>query len=216
MSEQSRTLFVIGHGGHAHVIGCAARALGWNIRFLVQSEKVSQDSYGQDHLVNEAEFLKHPPAGDGWGLICGVGSVGPMAPRGRVLANYATLRDRFVSIVHPSARVDATAKLAPGVFVATGAVVANSVLLMPHAIVNSGVIIDHDSTIGPNSHIATGAVLAGHVAVGSDVFIGAGTTIIQDIRIGDDVMVGAGSLCLTSLSSGSGTWFGSPAVQRKG
>jgi len=119
-----------------------------------------------------------------------------------------------ISLIHPTAIVDADVKIGPGAIICAGAIVATKVNIGCGAIVNTGAIIDHESKIGDYTHVAPGCKIAGRVTIECHSFIGIGSTIIQGITIGSQTIVGAGSVVLKDASPNS-LIYGAPAVKKK-
>jgi sugar O-acyltransferase (sialic acid O-acetyltransferase NeuD family) len=204
----SNTIYIIGSGGHARVVARAIEENHQNPIMIVSDLK--GEAFGMDSIT-EAEFMANPPVGEKWGVICGVGSVGSMLERDRVLKRYDRFSRRFVSVISPRAMVDSSAILEPGIFVGPGAIVANNARIGEHCLINTGAIIEHDCVIGENCHVASGATVLGGVRLGRDVFVGAGTVIMQGVLVADSVVVGASSFCNHSIKNANETWIGAPA-----
>jgi sugar O-acyltransferase (sialic acid O-acetyltransferase NeuD family) len=182
-------LILLGGGGHAAVVGEAARAAGWNI----------------------AGFLDDR---DGVSLPGGVARLGAIDDLPEVLSEMrsiaaihaavgdATLRRAWLddtdgvelaTIIHPSAVISPSAEIDDGVFIGPRAVVNARTRIERGAIVNSGAIIEHDCRLGAFCHVAPGAVLAGSVRVGADALVGATAVVCPGLRIGDRATIGAGA-----------------------
>jgi len=187
-------LVIVGAGGHAKVVVATARAAGFRV------VSIADDARGR------------------WGeLLLGVAVSGPTEPvladpRAQVVLAIgdnavrlhlaATARCRFVSVVHPSAIIDATVQLGPGSVVFAGAVIQPDTTIGAHAIVNTAASIDHDCRLGQAVHVAPGTRLAGNVTLGDEVFLGIGVVVIPGITIGARTTVGAGAAVVTDLPPG--------------
>jgi len=203
----SKRIYIIGAGGHARVVARAVIAKGLTPIFLRASEEPGDcpDSMRED------DFLSSPPKGTDWGVICGVGSVGDMQSRKKILERYQSFASRFSTVICQGAIVDSTALIEPGVFIASGAIISNGVKIGMHSIINSGAIVEHDVTVGSNSHIASGAIVLGACSVADDVLIGGGAVVLQGKKVGSKSIIGAGSVCIKSIPDEGGTWIGVPA-----
>lgn len=195
-------VYVIGAGGHAKVIVATLRDLQIQIEGLFDDDPQKQNTkvLGIPVLGKREDALrfKNQPA------ILGIGH---NATRKEISLQLAF---DWITLVHPTAHVDLTAKLERGVFVAAGAVIQPDVQLGEHSIVNTSASVDHDSRIGSFVHIAPGAHLGGTVSIGTGSLIGIGSAVIPGIQIGEWSIVGAGSTVIQNLPSRI-TAIGSPA-----
>jgi sugar O-acyltransferase (sialic acid O-acetyltransferase NeuD family) len=187
------TLHVLGAGGHAKVVIATARAAGYT------SIEVHDDSDDR-----QGTMLLGIPVTGGLGAILeapdalAVLAIGDNATRARLAG---TARCRFESLVHPSAHVESSAVLGPGVVVFAGVVIQPDCRLGDHTIVNTGATIDHDCLLGRAVHVAPGCHLAGNVTLGEGAFLGIGTVVIPGRTIGEWAVVGAGAAVIHDLPS---------------
>ena len=121
-------------------------------------------------------------------------------PARRRLAQGA--RCQFISIIHPSAILDASVELGAGSVVFAGAIIQPGTVIGRHAIVNTAASIDHDCVLGEAVHVAPGARLAGNVTLGDEVLIGIGAVVIPGVTIGAGTIVGAGAAVVDDLAAG--------------
>lgn len=107
------------------------------------------------------------------------------------------------TVVHPSAFISPTARLASGVFIGPGAIVHSRARVGAHAIINSGAIVEHDCTIGENTHLAPGSVIGGTVTIGCDTLLGLGCRVLPGLSIGKHCTIGAGAVVLATVPDGT-------------
>ena len=188
-------IVVVGSGGHAKVVIATARAAGHEVAAIADDDPArwGQRVLGVEVAGPSAAVLDDPTAH-------AVLAVGANRARQR-LADAA--RCRFVSVIHPSAVIDATVRIAGGSVVFAGAVIQPDAAIGAHAIINTGASIDHDCAIGDFVHIAPGVRLAGDVALGDGVFLGVGTVVIPGVRVGGWATVGAGAAVIDDLPDGT-------------
>ncbi len=201
-----KSLAIIGAGGHAKVVADAALCSGWqNITFFddrwpnvdrVGAWKVNGNT--QSFLAQAAEF-------DGVIVAIGDNSI-----RTEKMTHFLNENIPLATIIHPSAIVSRSAKIAEGCVIFAGAVLNPDSTVGAGAIINTGAIIEHDCTLGQAVHISPGVNLAGNVSVGNLSWIGIGSSVRQCIKIGSEVMVGAGSVVVNDLPDRC-TAFGVPA-----
>jgi UDP-perosamine 4-acetyltransferase len=113
-------------------------------------------------------------------------------------------------LVHPTAHVAASARLAAGTQVMPTASVGPNAGVGRGGLVNTGAILDHDVLVGDFSVVDPGAVLTGRVQVGTETEIGSGAVLIPDVRIGAGATVGAGAVVIGPVADGE-TVVGVPA-----
>ena len=142
-------------------------------------------------------------------------AVGDVSIRRRIAERIA--RDvpqiEFPSIVHPLARLAASAIVDAGAFVAIGAAVCADARVGRHAILNTNASIDHDCVLGEFAFVGPGAALGGTVIVGTGAFIGIGATILPNLKIGENAIVGGGAVVVRDVAAGT-TVVGVPALPR--
>ncbi|WP_071884479.1 NeuD/PglB/VioB family sugar acetyltransferase [Hymenobacter sp. APR13] len=142
-------------------------------------------------------------------LLLGIG-YRHMARRQQVFDELRADGIPFGQFIHPSAFVDASVQLGPGVFISPGCVLDLNVTLAANVLLYTGCLVAHDTFIGAHSLLAPGVRLAGQVAVGERCFLGIGTTVIDSLALGADVRTGGGSVVTRNLPE-PGTYVGVPA-----
>lgn len=201
----TRSLLVLGHGGHGRVVADAALDCGYDEIAFLDDSASTRDPAGARVLgpfAAAAEFAREWPAA--------IVAVGNSDLRLELFDILRGLAFQTPSIVHPSAVVSRGATVGQGVFVAAGAVINVGARIGDAAIVNTGARIDHDCQIGSGSHIAPGATLSGGVVVGERAWLGTGCSVRQGVKIGSSVLVGVGAAVVTDLAAGE-TYAGVPA-----
>ena len=122
-----------------------------------------------------------------------VGGIGNLAIRLQVFHRLAEAGFVCPAVVHPSAVVEASAALSPGVQVFAQAYVGSDTRVGFGGIVNTGAIVSHDCVLGDYVNISPGAILAGEVQVGSGALVGMGATINLQVKIGSRARIGNGA-----------------------
>lgn len=197
----TRSLLVLGYGGHGRVVADAALDCGYEeIAFLDDGQPAGANVLGPFSMA--ADLAEAWPEA--------IVAVGNGALRLKLFDVLQRLSFRTPSIVHPSAVISRGAAIGDGVFVAAGAIINIGARIGNAAIVNTGARIDHDCEIGAGSHIAPGATLSGSVMVGERAWLGTGCSVRQGVKIGSDTLVGVGAAVVDDLSAGK-TYVGVPA-----
>jgi acetyltransferase EpsM len=117
---------------------------------------------------------------------------------------------RFQSLIHPTATLSPSCRIADGTVVFHQAILQADTRIGRHAIINTAASIDHDGSIGDFAHISPNATLCGNVTVGVGAQVGAGAVVLPGIKIGDWAVVGAGAVVTKHVPPGA-TVVGNPA-----
>jgi acetyltransferase EpsM len=122
-----------------------------------------------------------------------VGGIGNIAIRIKVFQQLAEAGFSCPAVVHPSAFVEKSASLAPGVQVFPLAYVGSEARLGFGTIVNTGAIVSHDCELSDYANISPGAMLAGEVKIGAGALVGMGATINLRVHVGAGARIGNGA-----------------------
>lgn len=210
----TRSLLIVGSGGHAKVTADALLAAGETVRGFVDTDLSRHDGrnifglpvLGEDIVLEQAAYLKCD-------LVNGIGGVGEARdiPLRRLVQERLEARGRrFVGVRHPSAivsrfaEIHATAQLFARSVIQPGAEVGRG------CIVNTGATVEHDCRVGEFTHCAPGSLVCGDVILDENSHIGAGAVVRQGLRLEGGVVVGAGSVVIHSYT-GRGPLVGVPA-----
>lgn len=190
----SRTLHIIGAGGHAKFVVAVAVACG----------HTDIELYDDDASLHGSELLGFPIIGavnKSQGPASVIIAIGDNHIRQK-LSEMLHAR-QWATLQHPSAVVD------DSVFVGMGTVIGPHVVVNPdarieaQAILNSACVIEHDCRVGNYVHIAPNATLTGGVEVGDYSLIGAGAVVLPNRVIVGDCVVGAGSVVTGHVPEGA-------------
>lgn len=188
-------LVILGSGGHGIVVAEAATEAGnWSdIVFLDDNE-------------SESQVLDFPVVGNLGGLAEIVDTdtevfvaIGDNRRRLELLKDVEESRGAIATVVHPSAVISRSAKIAAGTVICAGTIVNARAVVGLGCILNTASTVDHDCVIGDGAHISPGANLAGNVKVGERAWIGIGAAVREGIQIGRDTMVGAGAAVVANV-----------------
>jgi len=132
-----------------------------------------------------------------------VGGIGDLTVRVKVFERLSLAGFTCPAVVHPTAYVEPSAQLSPGVQVFPHAYVGSDVRLGFGTIVNTGAIVSHDCRLGSYVNISPGAILAGGVQVGDGVLVGMGVTINLLANIGPKARIGNGATVKSDVPEGA-------------
>lgn len=190
-----------GASDQARVNGYILREVGCELAALVDDTPGLMSPWDDVPLFHGwAEFepwLAEQEA-SGIGFIVAIGN-----PFGHVRCR---LHDRLVStgciattLVHPTAKICATAEIGPGLQAMPDSMVHNNAAIGRQCILNTRSLVEHDCVLEEGVEIGPGAVLAGRVSVGANTWIGAGASIRPRVRIGRNSIVGAGAVVVSDI-----------------
>ena len=100
----------------------------------------------------------------------------------------------FATLIHPSARVSASANLGDGCIVSAGAIISAYSKLGRGVFVNRAALIGHHTVIGDLCTLGPGTNIAGSCEIEDRVYFGIGSIVIDHMSIGSQSVVGAGAL----------------------
>jgi len=201
----TRTLAVLGAGGHGRVVADCAEAAGWD-RIVFCDDNPQAKAAGPWVVAGrKPELLATAATFDGV-----VAAIGANRSRLRLTRELAQNGARLAAIVHPRATVSSHARIEVGSVVFAGAVVNIGARLGQAVIVNTGATVDHDCVLEDGVHVSPGAHLAGGVMVGRETWVGIGAAVREGIAIGHQVCVGAGAVVVKPVADGL-TVVGNPA-----
>lgn len=204
-------LIIVGMGEHGRIMEVVARShklydvLGYvddRQAHLVESETVGKCLGKVDDLRKLAN--QYP-------RLFAFVAIGRNTSRELVFRKIEDLGIDFANIIHPSAVIEATARIGRNVFIGANAVVNNSAVIGNGVYINTGCIVEHDNNIGNFVHMAPGVVNGGGVKIGRNTFIGLGCVINDHLTVGEGVFIASGSVVTKNLEDG-GQFAGVPAA----
>jgi acetyltransferase EpsM len=184
-------LIVYGGGGHGKSVIEAIRAMG------------THDVVGivDDGLAKGTQVLGIPVLGGAeelpellaQGIRLAANAVGGIGDaRSRVSVFHRLIEAGFAcpAVVHPTAFVEPSARLSPGVQIMPHAYIGSEAEIGFGAIVNTSAVVSHDCRLGAYANVSPGALLAGGVRLGESALVGMGVTVNLGVAIGNGARVG--------------------------
>lgn len=190
----SKSLIVLGAGGHAKVVISTAHASGYSVQAIYDDNPAKWGSLllgvpvrGEVQQVEQLECL---------GFI----AIGDNQARKRIATQLQCLV--WATLIHPHSWADASVQVGEGTLLNAGVVVQPEAKIGRHCIVNTSASIDHDCEIDDFVHISPGARLAGGVKVGEGTLLGVGCVVLPNRTIGAWSIVGAGAVVVDDVPKG--------------
>lgn len=204
-AQEHAPVVLVGAGGHALAVAAAALASGRTLAGFFDDAPSPRAAIalGLSRLGTLRDWQDRWTTEAASPARC-ILALGDIALRQRTIkAHEVALRGRVATIAHPHASIDATAQLAPGVYVGPRAIVHARAVVAEHAIINSGAIIEHDCVIAAHAHVAPGCVLGGDVTIGPGTLLGLGSRVLPGVRVGAACVVGAGAVVVEDVPDGA-------------
>lgn len=137
----SKTLLIIGAGGHGHVVAETAIACGYIPSFLDDNNQEAVGTISQlEHLASQydAVFV----------------AIGNNEKRRELLDRV----EKPITLIHPAAYISPSATIGAGSIVLPGAIVHTGVRIGKGCIISIGALVDHNAVVGDYCHINAGAI----------------------------------------------------------
>lgn len=197
----TKSVIILGAGGHARVLIDAIKKAGQPIRGIVTRDPLMQETQvagvpviGSDETVFDYDI-------ESVLLVNGLGSTGDTKYRRQLFYKFSEKGYRFAAVIHPGAILGDDVIIGEGSQIMAGAVIQTGTQIGRNVIINTRASVDHDCLIGDHVHIAPGAVLSGSVRVGEGSHIGTGAVVIQGVVIGDYSLISAGAVIYRNVDT---------------
>lgn len=201
-----RDLLILGTGVHAkemvEIVGRANRAEPtWNLLGVIaadcRQELVGREFNGSRILACVSDLPDFPDA--------------TLVPDNEAQSIAKELpRERFASLIDPSAFVSGSAQIGVGCVIYPNSFVGFNAQIGDLVFCLSGCVINHDDVIEDYCVLASQVSLAGIVHVEADCYLGQACTIRQELRIGRGSLIGMGSVVVKDAPANS-VMAGNPA-----
>lgn len=201
-------LCIIGASGHARDCLDVALEMGYRDIVFAELDRVSARVPGFTVLEDSLDTIAALRAEERQFFI-GIGD-----PRVRRAVGERMADCQFPALIHPVATfgrdMRELARMSPGLFIAAGARIGNTVKFGAHCLVNLNAVVAHDCVLDDYASVMPGAVVCGHVALGAGCYIGANASIVQGTSekprvIGANAIVGAGAIVTRDVPAGATT-----------
>ena len=136
-------------------------------------------------------------------FVFAIGSYKTRLLRKKLLERIGIEEERYVTLVHPTAKVFSTASINHGCVIHYGSVIFN------HSVIDSFCTISANCVIGVGNLIGKGALLGSNITtttgvkIGSFSFVGSSCSIAENKEIGAGAYIGMGSSIFKNIPPGT-------------
>ena len=107
---------------------------------------------------------------------------------------------RFISLIHPTAKIIPTAKIGEGVVICPFCLVSDNVQLGDFVMMNAYANCGHDAEVGKYSILSPSVALNGFVKLEDEVFVGTHATVISYKKVGFQSKISANSVVMRDVA----------------
>jgi len=184
-------IIIYGGGGHGKALIDLIRSIGvYRIHGIVDDGLAKSKTVLGFPVLGGAKVLTDIYAQGVRLAVNAVGGIGNLNSRVSVFQKLAEAGFACPILIHPSAVVEPSANLSPGVQIFPHSYVGSEAQLGFGVIVNTSAVVSHDFSLGDCANISPGALLAGEVKIGAGVLVGMGVTINLGVKIGANARIG--------------------------
>jgi sugar O-acyltransferase (sialic acid O-acetyltransferase NeuD family) len=207
-------LIIIGAGGTSRDIAEAVEDLNadgrrWNLLGFLDDDPAKQSTLVHDHpvlgTIEDASSRFRSAR-----LIIGIANHRHPLARKSVVGRIGAARDRFATIVHPSAVVSRRATIGAGSAVLKIVTISPGAVVGEHVIVSHATAVDHEAVLHDYVTVAAHATIAGSATIFEGAYVGASSAILSSRTVGECAIVGIGAVVLNDVPART-TVLGNPA-----
>lgn len=196
-------LIVYGGGGHGKAVIDLVRSMNtYEIVGIVDDGLPVGSQVMGAPVLGGAEVLEDLKARGVRLAANAIGGIGNITPRVVVFDRLKAAGFDFPVLVHPSAVVEPTARLAAGAQIFPHAYVGSDAEIGFGCIINIAALAPHDCVLEEVVNLSPGVLLAGNVHIGARSLIGMGVTINLNLTIGAEARIGNGATVKADVPAG--------------
>jgi sugar O-acyltransferase (sialic acid O-acetyltransferase NeuD family) len=135
-------------------------------------------------------------------FVTAIGSVTNYRAKPALIEGLGLERERFISVIHPSASLSQWAQVGLGTVVLQQCTLSAGCRLGDHGLLLPGCRISHDTVVEDYNTLATGVILSGYVRVERNCYLGAGVLVRERLCLGEGCLVGMGGVVIRSVEPG--------------
>ena len=205
-------LVIVGAGGTSREVADAVDAINrqeqrWNLLGFLDddAEKQGKSIDGIPVLGTIAAASRYDAQ-----FLIGIASWRNPEARPAIVARLGLPRQRYATIIHPSAQISSHAVIGMGTAVLQNVVITPGTVIGDHILILQNVTMAHDQMVEDYVTIASCATIAGLVKLRAGCYLGAGCTIMNGITVNARSLVAVGAVVMNDVPTGR-TVAGHPA-----
>ena len=134
-------------------------------------------------------------------FIFAMSNIKQAVERYQMLQMLDIARERYATLIHPTAVVSHKAKLGYGVVLMPLTLVSPDVTLGDHTQLYAQSFVGHDTTVGEMVFVANNASIGGRITIDKGAHIGSNSSIVERLNIGEFSVVGLGAVVLKNVGA---------------
>jgi len=202
--DTERTLIVYGGGGHGKTLLELVQAVGiYRVAGIIDDGLAPGSNVLGVPVLGGSAVLKDLCEHGIRLAVNGVGGINHVDVRRKVFELLAQAGFDFPAVVHPTAFIEPSARLADGVQVLAQCDISSEARIGFGTVINAGVVVSHDCILGKVVNLSPGAMLAGGVVVEDYAQVGMAATINLNITIGSYARIGNGATVKKDVPPGT-------------
>jgi sugar O-acyltransferase (sialic acid O-acetyltransferase NeuD family) len=209
----TQDLLVIGAGGSAGGICWMLQDINrdverWRLLGFLDDDATKHGTFiwGSPVLGSLEDVARFPAAK----LVIGMAHYRRPQIRTEIASRLGLPRDRYATLVDPSAVVSPDATLGVGCLVFRSAFIGDGARLGDHVFMSPNALISHHGVVKDGATLSPGATLCGGSSLGSGAYAGAGSIVKDGVRVGAGAVLAVGSVVVRDVEAGA-TVIGNPA-----
>jgi sugar O-acyltransferase (sialic acid O-acetyltransferase NeuD family) len=208
-SYDPTAILVYGGGGHGKTLVELVQSLGcYNVIGVIDELLTVGENIVGVPVLGGPDILSDLYKRGIRQAINGVGGIGNPAVRIKIFEQLAKAGFVCPTVIHPTAYVEPSAVLEPGVQVLAQAYIGSDSKIGFGSVINAGVVVSHDCRIGKVVNLSPGAMLAGNVTIEDYAQIGMGATVNLHITVGSQARIGNGATVKADVPGESRVYAG--------
>lgn len=206
-------IVVLGGPGDGLVVAEAIRSLtmaGAAVRcagFLNDTLPPGEMLHGSPVLGKLEDWASAPA---GCLFIPAIQKVKDMRKRVARIESLGIPRERWATVIHPTAFVSSDARIGVGVYIASNASVQPECSIGDFASLRSGAMLGHHCSVGDHGYVGPNAVMCGGSKLGVGAHLGPGAVLLETKHLGDFSVAGINAAVTKDVPDGR-VVFGNPA-----
>ncbi len=197
-------LVIYGGGGHGKALIDLIRMLpGWRIAGVIDDRLAPGTMVLGVPVLGSEAILDDLYRSGICMAVSAVGGIGNIDLRVNVFERLVRHGFACPPLVHPTAFVEPSAHLSPGVQLFPHAYAGSDARLGYGMILNIGASAPHDNVVGEYTNISPGTMMGGNVTIGARCLIGMNATINNGLQVGSGVRIGNGATVKRNVPDGT-------------